>query len=819
MNYKVLDLFSTILLFSTKLSEYSEYKLIDKKMLDPLFVYIKDNKDNKRSFAMNARNLIFDDIISLDSKRQPFFDYSKIFHISKILAGLQYQINNLAEAHAFSVGALDNTDSTTYKEYLAQWYESELKLNKQQFLSDGVFATNIIPIPDNYSPESQDLILKALGGSRQTKLVWRSIAAFIALENQIKNNPYIKNNDIVTVIDNNNLGCIVTELVVYRENGRVIPGKKDSNSYTKEKRYTGVGENSSLPQFYQKLIIKSDLNYSKFYSGIYNGEDVIQIDLRNEEFTKSVRYKPQLPVIHYYPNEKVKMIISIGKEPSIDIIDNNQNIVLCNNESLIEGATKFVQRIEKQEIAYYEECQQLNMVVQTTQEEIHINEIVPRNGKIPGGIRKDFKPIEGLSILTSNKTINFYILLATEDRTVQLKKLEQNLSFSFDHLDSVEKLPIIVKPYFIPGQGQPKFVVEPKEQIQGVEFNPIEIDWANINDAFTEPGIIYSDSLGSKYKTLKPFPITVEFLEDTIERSFPVDIPPVECNKTSFLGLRNKIHNALFGNDNSTIFYEIATLNSSRWPNKDSFGMQRFLRTNIFGSVKSKNEGYPKNPEDKELSITFFKYLNERALSCQNDNDYLKYLTKIAWTYHGEFFKEILERTLNDVYTAGLNQKSVSSQKLTLCVNLISHDNEKLIILFIAFMNRIKNSDSLSNWLRIGYQLFMYNTSFLEKIKKKNLHDCVESLIYDYPHVPWPNAANDIMKILLFMLKYRRYDSTFLRSKETDESDTDSILYSRIKQEIITPSLEYLNTERWAKILEDYLDGKGSLDIPLEEDK
>ena len=113
----------------------------------------------------------------------------------------------------------------------------------------------------------------------------------------------------------------------------------------------------------------------------------------------------------------------------------------------------------------------------------------------------------------------------------------------------------------------------------------------------------------------------------------------------------------------------------------------------------------------------------------------------------------------------------------------------------------------------------MYNTSFLEKIKKKNLHDCVESLIRAYPHVPWPNAANDIMKILLFMLKYRRYDSTFLRSKETDESDKDSILYSRIKQEIITPSLEYLNTERWAKILEDYLDGKGSLDIPLEEDK
>jgi hypothetical protein len=802
MNYTVLDLFSSL---KSVIVEDGHVRDFDN--LDPLFVQVNNSSNkNKAPFAVNSDSINATEMIIIPDSNGFRVNYDHFHHISKMLAQFQYSVESTEGSRRFNI-SLDKPDDVEQIKktelLMGQWYNYESK-------SKATLKTQnkrIVPIPDNYSAEAQDSIIRSLGGNNNVSLVYRPIAAFIALEEQLKA-MNVNDGQRIQVLDYNNLGIARSELTVYREGSRLIPGR------TEFERYETVSYSSSFNPFgCLKLKISSPPSKLNCYSRIDNGPNILGFDVVQNELKEVPVTSPSNSSRTLLAPEPGIITITIGRQAK-DQLKNTPFIINCSDKELIRGAAICIDCIRCGITAYYDECKELNMAYQTKYEEIDIRTIVKPETKIRGGFPvPGLAPINDFSILASSPKVKFYILLGTKNRNLQLKVLEKEINQK-QLLDlNIEKLPIRIQPSFTPGQGHPKFtVIVDKDKFP--DFEPVEIDWYSISDAVFNVGTKIRGRISSKYS---PIPITVNLLEETIDRSFPVDIPPVEYDNDKTRDFLERIECA------RTIKQFIAackTINRSSWPYKNEDGMRRFTRTNTFGMPVNGKKCYDRIFEDRVLKFyDRLEYYYKSNLMDENT-----FLTTVAWTYNGERYSNILRYTLKEAENKGFTHGSIAQQKLTLCVNFITPNQKELSLrVFHAYKNRMDDNrgdiSGAGHWLRIGYQLFQYNTTFLEEISLEDMYLLSISIGKYYEKIQKLKdklkQSRYLLMTFLFALKHRRFYSNFL--KATDSSKPEELLCLQSISEIIENEKKG-NNKNVAECLESFLNGRGTLDIPLEDD-
>ena len=713
--------------------------------IHPLLVMPRDEDSNRAPYIVSKDDLILDDMIvsrqynvANGSVVGYGFDFSRVHSIDKMLHGLILPIQEKAlpdvpDCRCFRLHKEGKVEYQRYGDYLRHWFyaQNELvsqKVDSDRNLSDASYT--IIPISERFDVDAQEYLIRAnsTSGSR-TALIWRSVAACMGIEEKLKAKG-LHEGSIVYVFDFNNLSNTVSKITMHELDGRLIPGHhlfKRTGQDTYDKTNYPIDKYS---------IINDNLNYDFPFDTDSNG-------LVPAQPVKRVAYTGTIDL-----EEQPEFIILIGdvRDSQIDYpeyeLTEDRIYRDFYGDSVIVGAGRFANRMDHHIVSYYDECEELSMAIITADEEVKLETLIKASDKLTGGLAVKGEAIEGIGLNTANPVVDFYLLLGDPGRDVPLKVLRQELHASTKLQNNAKKLPLVLHPSLVAGQGRAKVLVDTLNVEDSEFFQSVYLDWENMKDAIDE-----------KTKT----PITVEFLEETMERSFPTSLPAVCMNLSKF--------RAKFRKFEMYIQYPMGPfpavdINYPSMPNKGiKKGVDQFVRENVFGNPRS-NRDLPISPRERDICIRFFKVLNDQYLSNLDDS---RYITPISWTYHGEYFPEFMDSIRCKM--KGIARGSfggLAIQELSACANMLESDTD-LILFMEAFFKIVHKSDGIMHWLRVGYQILMYNTTFLRYIDIGKLYACIDDVLAYLPRSRSNVVSNTVISFFIFLLKVRRYHPDFCK--------------------------------------------------------
>lgn len=691
-------------------------------------------------------------------------------------------------------------DAKIYFESIKKYVNGKIKVKVDR---------NILLVPDSLPIESQEKLLSYFG-KYDTQLLWRSVAIFLGNEYLMEST---FNADSIGILDKFSIGMLYSRLGIKRQNSRFIPchklykkadGNLNNNWYCKD----FVVNNSQQLETVRRNRVREcyRLQGKEYYPDLTKG-GIPQLADDSSSLQSRVN-------LNKLPSRD--QVVLVPKRTSASLRTSFFPVDL--NRSAFDGACRYIEYINKGEVPYYDECESFSIVYQTEKEEVKYLELIAVNAELPAGRISQGNKTDKLGIGKGNTELNIYLHLGDKSRSdIQLKRYTQR--FPLEHpLD--EYRPLLLYPSIMPGQGYAYVRVE--DASSDKLFPAIELDFKDMELAFDE-------------KKNPPRRITKQYLETTMERSFPPDVPPVRCRYSCEevpYDIRRQLERLV--KDRDTIYMDMF-LNASRWPyiNDKDRGVERFVRENVFGTYfhgcKLKDRFPHIGIDEKEYIDCFESIARDYVLSCKRGEPKTELVRWLAWSYQrydldGKYLRYAKEATDCLLqYIRDKKQPTLKPEEASYIANMIVTRKEFETVLEL-FVRRLRQTTvGLSYWCRAIYQLLMY-TDFIYSDSDtigENVHEIMvrlsDSFANEEANYKSENITDLFLRCILYLLRRRVREYSFCRK------DTDYILYNKVLGALSKiDGRSYLNKKTiikdTVKSVRDYLEGKGTLDgIPVPE--
>lgn len=645
-------------------------------------------------------------------------------------------------------------DAEAYFESLKKYVNGVLKR------ADISADKNILLVPDSLPIESQEKLLSYFG-KYDTQLQWRSVAIFLGAENLIKGISQISS---VAVLDRFSIDMLYSKIGIKVEHNRIIPCHKlykkangainrdwyTSNFLSNKPELINNTKNNRLEACYRTQ------GYSTF-------PDVTKNTVPSLVDVSALSCSANLRLI---PFDASAVFV-----PSTTKANRDNFIHEDLNDLAFKGAKRCMEYINAGETPYYDECESFSVVFQTAKEEVEYLELIAANEFLPAGKISEGNKVRELGIGKGNTKLDIYLHLGDKSKTnVQLKKHTQQFPLE-EPLDADR--PLILSPSIMPGQGYAYVTVE--DGFSEKLFAPIELNFKNMSLAFDGK-----------------IPITKDYIEKQMKRSFPPDVPPVRCRYRNADIPQEMINKLDRFTCRGHIGFPNSFYNSSVWPNilDPDKGLERFVRENVFGAYTKDCSLEDRFPSIKNIKPEY--YLNqfedisrEYVISCAQGDPQKELIPWMAWSYQrynltGKLLPYAKQAT--DCLLTNIRSKRIftlTASEASYIANMIVTKREFEIVIEL-FKQRLKQSSvRLSNWCRAIYQLLMY-TDFIYKdsdLKDEDIRFCMlhlaEYLADEYENYSSEQITDLFLRAILYMLRYR------VRQKSFCQKDSDPVLYTK----------------------------------------
>lgn len=639
---------------------------------------------------------------------------------------------------------LENKDQEKLKEFFEQ-FSARVGGESKEW---------IILIPDDWSATWQEQIIRAAPLPRANVcLLWRSVAAIRGLDGIS-----FREGEIVAVADFQKNGkLLVSKLeMTRRENSLfIIPQRKSYARIAQHYYYAafdGLGDCAALAKFLvgvQKLIVvgNSDVRIKKNSSGKISVAGI--------------------------------------------------NLDLCchfeqKGESFCErGAKRFEDDYRHKKVPYYDELEDVSLVVQTKSETVEVRRLVKGNAKFPGGKEYLGEPIrDQFEIQANSRDVKFYLHMGefSNDAPLKFGRVEVPIA-------PTETEPLTLQAKMTPGQGLAIVTASSPFFSRALHCKGIPFDLQKLEDAKE-----------------KGKPVTKNYMEAHMERSFPPSLPYVEADSFLWSACRSNVLSYLNGRvaadggwfAKANLMYSNGVLPPGASP------LDILKRKNVFGNGDGKE--YPQDGAFSDFFCLFKKLADDyqRLKTSQHAADVIRL---IAWTYQADNpdFRHAKDDAMCAIERLSVgNCVCPSPQVFTLCANLCNTPQEwqRCLCAINKILSR-PNAKGTRHALRLLYNLLQFNPKILIldgiNDKKAFLDELCKNLIELYKDNR--NNIGFVLKCLLFLLRRRVYDGKTFLTKNKDFENYNTVK-SALKSSV---GLSQGNNKLRETVLK-YLDGKGTID-------
>lgn len=757
MNTGVFDLTGTKRYYLGQSLGKSDFKVSTSIRLSDLLIYPTEEESNRQPYLQDYASPSLEDL----HRGGMAFNYDSCHYLADMLK------------------QLDDDGYKQLNDYF--YYQNGLlvdAIGKQH--PPVIIDTNILLVSDDCDGEKQEKILRACHFPRnKTFLLWRSVAAFLGAKDFLTANG-AQDGDNVAVVDEREGHVFVSMLKIKKEKTFLVPCRKS------------FSHNNNYPVWnYNLKVSVPDNEETKFWKHTYNcpGRWVVPSKNGWKEQDFPVPTVPEY-VIPQTVAKTVNFCIAIG---NIKVTcQNDIPKYQANREDIATGAGRFAVRQANGLPTYYDQCEPLIFIIQDSTNETIVpielikgNELCKGGAKIIGEINKDFY------LEQENHSISFLLNVGNVNSQTPLKELIHDFGFESNKIQ-----PLILHPSMIPGQGI--------AQVE-VEAHPL-----------------LAENVLLDFLKMHPSNKTIASLEEDIPRSFPIDIPDVEAS----IGLWDKQSVSTYLD--TGIVIDSGMFAKTIWPYSKCKGIERFRRINVFGT----------NPDNRVPNVgelILQRLFNKIAKDYQNShfngkkkNDFIR---MAAWTYQKDnpLFASMISDTMERMRLAVHSTRHPFPQEFTLCANMLSHQQQgefidcfiKRCIEVIRAVSKKTNSfpeiTGVDSWIRAVFGLLMYNSDALKDVSTETCNKCAV-LLYIILTCYHRNEKSvqyvkRVISSLLFLLKRRKYDKSFLKDGENKQMIIDEC-------NLIREDLFYQDIHTLCKSLIDFMNGKGTLEgIPAGNDE
>lgn len=750
---------------------------------------LKNDKEILLQKSLQMSNALF--VPPNDSNRAVYVQNFEYLCIEDIFDGERLNFDRVRDINQI----LENLKCGNFKEHDALLNDFfKLQLNEEDLVDE---IKNIILVHDDFGPESQEHILGAFPKDReQTTLLWRSVAVTIGAEDELKKLG-AKEFDKVLIIDKQNKNALFSILTLKTSKrnkvSMLVPQRKlfkeNSPNYDKIPFEKSLFSLKSLPKdvenFYN-FVFSRNPNINEFFAP-YNGSW--------QEFKKPENPRNEIAIDHrFFVENKIKHCIIIG---NIDIcIPPSVNLIHDKNEDLLfYGVCKFAYRKENKFPTYLDHCEALSIVVQSKDECIITETLIDEAEDVLGGEEVIGKRNEKCFIEKQNSNATFYLFIG--DNHSQLKELIHDFG-----KETEKQQKLVLEPRMQPGQGIARVFVDASPLIYGkMELN---------------------------FREMQPSPKTLEDLQKEIKRSFPIDMPLVKADNRLWYKVEDDVRLYLKG---YKIGYNLFT--KAAYINPKAEGIEKYERKNVFGMS-------PKIPSvaDKGEIEKLFSKINKDYKCAIDKKEKQNYVKLAAWTYAGDTdksFEYMTNDILENISSSAENSTPLARPYFTYCSNFLTL-KENVDKFYQSFCHRVGNELNLArkprfgNWIYGLANILTFNNNFFEIFKnKKPKYSCeyCMNLLFEVLKYAIENDKPQIfissVSAMLFLLKYRKYEPTFLRKGELYDAILEyveeQIQIANDGIDIFTPKkIRNFNNKKltWLDPFKNYLTGDGTIDgIPM----
>lgn len=564
----------------------------------------------------------------------------------------------------------------------------------------------VVLVPDDWDAQWLETILRTKPQSLprdKVFLLWRSVAAVLG---QMEQRAFPVGADVVVVdgfaVPNYNAVCI--RFMSEKETGRILPQRSST------RLHSGDGSENSEVRFCL------DRSFSDHSSPFVIGT-----------------------------RGSLRLCVGILSERNF-ISQGDEVVYSCNDKILYSGVRRFLEEESRGLVSYFDERDELSLVVQTRSEEVIFKVLVEHDECSPGGKPYHGAKTRGGALQQGVAKISLNVLEGEQADTAPLKTLEESL----DVVTPVT-MDIHFQADMTPGQGLAKVVF-----MADFLDEPIPLDLAK----------------------LKPSDLTKARIEREMKRHFPPVMPYVEASNALWSGVRDAVV-SLIKTHKVTDSYLFAKARdyfdgqARQFDERTMSPVDKLKRENVFGN----------NPENKypvagraDWFKSFFHWL-VLLYDARHNHDVLHLL---AWTYQCDNVEfDGIRKELRDKYVE-LHQ-SLDEVEVSFCSNNMSAGDKHISEMITEALRRIGRGECGPKELRLLYNLLQFNPTAVEDCRSEDCALAFKKIMeaynrYDY-FIPgrfgrrWGGAnstkmAGFYLKCMLFLLHRRRSDDGFLEAPE-----------------------------------------------------
>lgn len=604
----------------------------------------------------------------------------------------------------------------------------------------------IVLVPDHWNAFWLESIIQAKPASlprNKIFLLWRSIAASLGV---MERQTFIERSTLVVTDGFNatNYNAVSIRFILERQTGRILPQRSSPQLHASN----NANDREIRFYFNQSYLINCK---APFVLG-QNSSTILDM-MMNPQSRESI----------------YRIAVGSIKEKHFPVYA-GQMSYYPTDDLLLEGVMRFLREDALNLISYFDELDQLSLVIQTRSEDIEFKTLVHHNECSHGGKAYNGEKIKGATLKQGESMLLLNLLEGPPADDTELKTLE----YEFDQR-SQESQDIYFQATIIPGQGLATVML-----FADFLDKPIPLDLTQ----------------------MKTDGKTKAIIERNLKRHFPPIMPHVEANIKLWDKVVDDINyylisGNLFGRND--LFAQAQSFLGAKYNPKKHSPIDLLKRKNVFG-----------NAPGNELPIKNFPWeilFNRLAEDYRHDESFLR---MIAWTYqsHAKEFDFIRDYCFTKYV---INKERLNDVESTFCANCFSPDDKRLVKILNTAFSRIIRNDAKQQEYRLTYNIMQFYPGILKEIETPKCEEFFKN-IYEQYNIVESSSKGYLLKCMLFLLHRRRYDEYFL--KMDDNWQPSGLLAQKIEK-----SYGAKTDEKTRLALIDYLRGCGTIEgIPLGDD-
>ncbi len=650
---------------------------------------------------------------------------------------------------------------------------------------------NVITVPDSYSALHQECILRQFPLARsKTRLLWRSVAICIASMDKLELHG-AREGARVAVIDIFDHHYTISILSLAKDGDTLVP-RRSVYKESRSDRYHCIHRPRFMGHF-----TSYDSEADEFYCRTYQngvGSYVVYTatGFQHREF-HPVR-KESLTLEHLLLKNIDYCIIN-GHDRVAEIKHSpliTAKIIIGEGHELSRGAALFIWKSHLHAPTYFDECEELAIIVQNTKAQtIEAETLIAADSNCRGGDTIMGKANQSCALAAESDTASFYLIMGDISRSTKLKELTHQFPVMSERVQ-----PLTLHPSMIPGQGIARVEVDAMPLLP----NRVELDFLRMTESEK----------------------SMDSLAEGMELAFPVDFPEVESCPKKWAKVRQEICTYLTTRDFKS---EMGGLfaKSDQKLGPAATGMDALQLINVFGtnSMPAEDDGF--------FEQLFENLANDYEVFKRRQDTRLDSLIRlIAWTYQCDdpHISRIAQSCLNDMRQS----ETIKPQYHTLASCCLASHRERWVyvrlflkqacrqvedagidpnlyfcspyVRMVAPYKRLAKIERVDNWIRSMARIFMSYSDFFKDCREEDCSKLAHYLFIIlqsyYENDKNEQYVNCVIRCYIFLLKRRRYDSSFIR-------DENGVLYTAMSE-----LLNKINSS-FSSVLLNFLQGKGSI--------